>query len=656
MARLGDEAVNPLFGRPVLSLPAAVTFALVIGCDSGPSPRQSAHSGKGPTFARDIAPVIYEKCAGCHRPGEAGPFPLLTYDDVRRRAQLIEVVTQSRYMPPWLPDPGHGDFEGVRSLTDNQIAMIGEWVAAGTPEGDRSELPVLPEWTEGWQLGEPDLVIRMPEAYDLPADGPDVFRNFAIPIPVADLKYVRGFEFRPDNAKIVHHARMLLDQTGRSRQRDSEDPQPGFGSSMFVDEIFDPSGHWIGWTPGKQPALRSPEIAWALAPATDLVLEMHLVPTGKPERIQSSLGFYFSDEKPTRTPFILRFGSKAIDIPAGEKNYVIEDRYVLPVDVEVLSVYPHAHYLATEMEGWANLPDGTKHALLRISQWNFDWQDEYRYDKPPLLPKGTAIEMRFVYDNSTNNPRNPSDPPVRITYGWETAEEMGDLWFQVVPRRSEDWVQLSRDFGRKERRAQIAGYEKQLETHPEDYEKQNALGNLYLEIGNMEKAAPRFQRALSIKQDYPYAHYNLGIVSESRGKMADAIGHYRNAIRYKPDHAPSHNNLAIGLFSHGDSAAAVRHLKLAIAADNTYAEAHSNLGIALGSQQDFDGAVRAFQAALRLDPEYAEAHNNLANTFAAMGRLDEAISHYQTALKIVPDYADALRNLDLAERAKARNP
>ena len=531
--------------------------------------------------------------------------------------------------------------------------MIREWVAAGTPEGDPTELPSLPEWTEGWQLGEPDLVIRMPEAYDLPAGGPDVFRSFAIPIPVSTTKYVLGFEFRPDNAKIVHHARMLLDQTGRSRQHDAEDSQPGFANSMFVDAIFDPSGHWIGWTPGKQPALRSPEIAWALGPGTDLVLEMHMLPTGKPETIQSSLGFYLTDQKPTRTPFILRLGSKVIDIPAGKEDYVIKDQYVLPVDVEVLSVYPHAHYLATEMEGWATLPDGTKRRLLRISHWNFDWQDEYRYTGPPFLPKGTAIEMRFVYDNSADNPRNPNNPPVRITYGWQTTEEMGDLWFQVVPKRPEEWVTMSRDFGRRERLAQIAGYAKQLEIHAGDYEKQNALGNLYLEIGDMDRATPRFRRALSIKPDYPYAHYNLGIVSESLGKTDEAIDHYRSALRHKPDHAPSHNNLAIVRFSQGDVPAAMRHLKQAIAADNAYAEAHSNLGIVFGSQGDFEGAVREFQTALRLEPDYAEAHNNLGNTFAAIGQLDKAIHHYQVALEIVPDYADARRNLSRAEQVKS---
>ena len=636
-----------------MGLPAVLCLIAVLSAGCGSESSTTESSVDTPTFARDIAPIVYENCSACHRPGEAGPFPLLTYDDVRGRAQLIQTVIESRYMPPWLPEPGYGEFEEVRRLTDDQIETFKQWVAGGTPEGDASETPPLPEWTDGWQLGEPDLVIQMPEMYELPASGPDVFRNFAVPIPLSERKYIRAFEFRPDNAKIVHHARMLFDETGSSHRRDAEDAGPGFSSSMFVDDIFDPSGHWIGWTPGKQPAMRSPEIAWELRPGTDMVLEMHMVPTGKPEKIQSRMGFYFSDQEPTRTPFIIRMGSKTIDIVPGDENYEIKDRYVLPVDTEVLAVYPHAHYLATEMEGWAVLPDGKKQSLLRIDQWDFDWQDEYRYEEPPFLPKGTAIEMRFLYDNSTRNPRNPSDPPVRVTYGWQTEEEMGDLWFQVVPRHEEDWSPLYRDFSKKERAAQIAGYEKQLETHPKDHEKQNALGNLYLEIGETGKAIPRFRQALSIKPDYPYAHYNLGVASEALGKMDQAIEHYRTALRYAPDHAPSHNNLAIALVSRGDASAAMTHLKQAIASDPNYAEAQSNLGIVYGSQRDFDNAIKQFKAALRIDPDYAEAHNNLANTYAAKGQFDEAIRHYQHALAIVPNYEEAKRNLALVERAKS---
>ena len=647
--------------KPSRFRPACLTAALAIALSCGgtaPTPTEPESRPKPSrwTFTRDIAPVIYKNCAGCHRPGEAGPFPLLSYDDVRRRAQLVQTVTQSRYMPPWLPEPGFGDFEGVRRVSGEEIAMIEEWVATGTPEGDPTDLPPLPEWTQGWQLGEPDLVIRMPEPFELPAGGEDVFRNFAIPIPVSEPKYVQGFEFRPGNARIVHHARMLLDRSGRSRQHDAEEPGPGFASSMFMDEIFDPAGHWIGWTPGKQPVLRPDDMAWELSPGTDLVLEMHMLPTGKPERIQSSLGFYFTAAKPSRTPFIVRLGSKTIDIAPGEKNYVIEDRYVLPVDVEVLNVYPHAHYLGQQMEGWAVLPDGTKHPLLRIERWDFDWQDEYRYVKPPALPRGTTLEMRFTYDNSEANAENPRNPPVRVTYGWKTAEEMGDLWFQVLPRGSNDWALLSRDFGRKERLAQIAGYEKQLEIHPEDYEKHNALGNLYLEANETGKAMPCFRRALAIKPDYPYAHYNLGVASESLGKADEAIGHYRSALRHRPDHAPSHNNLAIALFARGDVSAAMRHFKEAVAADKNNPEAHNNLGIVLGSQGDLDAAAREFRQALRLAPEYAEAHNNLANTLGAMGKLDEAIRHYKEALEISPDYDDARRNLALAERARQSEP
>ena len=447
--------------------------------------------------------MIYRNCAGCHRPGEAGPFPLLTYDDVRRRAQLVQTVTQSRYMPPWLPEPGYGDFEGVRRVSGEEIAMIEEWVAGGAPEGNPADLPPLPEWTQGWQLGEPDLVIRMPEPSSCrPAERMSFATSrFRSPFPNPSTSKASSSGPATPRSCIMPGCCWTVPAVPGGATPRSRDPVSQAACSWTRSSI--PAGHWIGWTPGKQPVLRPDDMAWELSPGTDLVLEMHMLPTGKPERIQSSLGLYFTAAKPSRTPLILRLGSKTIDISPGEEHYVIEDRYVLPVDVEVLNVYPHAHYLGQQMEGWAVLPDGTKHPLLRIERWDFDWQDEYRYVKPPVLPRGTVIEMRFTYDNSTGNAENPRNPPVRVTYGWKTAEEMGDLWFQVLPRDSNDWALLSRDFGRKERLAQIAGYEKQLEIHPEDYEKHNALGNLYLEANETGKAIPCFRRALAIKPDYP---------------------------------------------------------------------------------------------------------------------------------------------------------
>ena len=316
-----------------------------------------------PTFNRDIAPIVWERCGACHRPDGAGPFPLIAFSDVAKRAKLIAAVIESRYMPPWPPVPGHGRFESERRMTDRETEAILEWIAAGRPEGSPDDLSPPPAWPSGWQLGEPDLVLEMEEAFEIPADGPDVFRSFVLPVPIDRTRYVRGFEFRPGNAPVVHHARILLDPNGIARRRDDHDPGPGFSEGMAAGEVFDPDGHWIGWTPGKQPTLRPTDLAWSLEVGSDLIVELHMLPTGKPETIRSSLGLYFTDHEPKRIPFMLRLGRNDIDIPAGAKRHVIEDAYELPVDIEVLSVYAHAHYLGRSMEGWAVLPSGETRSL-----------------------------------------------------------------------------------------------------------------------------------------------------------------------------------------------------------------------------------------------------------------------------------------------------
>ena len=216
-----------------------------------------------PTFNRDISRIVWKHCAACHRPGGAGPFPLIDYDDVAKRAELIADVIKKRYMPPWPPTPGIASFQGERWMPDTEIATLLRWVEAGRPKGHSDDLPSAPTWPSGWSLGEPDLVLEMDEAFPVPADGPDVFRNFVLNIPIDRTRYVRGFEFRPGNAPIVHHARMLLDPNGVSQRRDEHEPGPGFSEGMAPGEVFDPDGHWLGWTPGKQPTLLQPDLAWA---------------------------------------------------------------------------------------------------------------------------------------------------------------------------------------------------------------------------------------------------------------------------------------------------------------------------------------------------------------------------------------------------------
>ena len=639
-----------MFSRNWIGIWLVTCGLLGVACDGSPVDAENAVSfAPGTlTFSRDIAPIIFENCSGCHRPGEAGPFSLLTYEDIAKRGELISTVIASRYMPPWLPEPTGGPFRDERRLSDREIGMITQWVEEGVAEGDAADLPPTPQWTKGWQLGQPDLVIQMTEPFSLPAEGRDVFRNFAVPIPLTETKYVRAFEFRPGNARLVHHARMLFDNTPASRDRDDADPLPGFKSSMLLDDIFDPNGHWIGWTPGKQPAMRGEDMAWRLDPGTDMVVEMHLVPTGKPEVIQSSMGLFFTDQAPKRIPAILRLGSKTMDIAPGDENYAVTDTYKLPVDVEVLNVYAHAHYLGKRMESWAVLPNGTRKDLLLIKQWDFDWQDEYRYVKPVALPAGSTLSMKFTFDNSTANVRNPFNPPVRVTYGWETSREMADVWFQVLPATLLDLGKITDDFGEKERRAQMDGYEKQLEVEPGDYEKRNRLGNYYMNLRRYDEAIKQFEIITKQQPDYEFAHYNLGLAAEALGSPVEAETHYRNALRARPGYTEANNNLGILLSTRGDADGAVRHFRQALKSDPDHGEAHNNLGIALGSQGEFDSAVRHFREALKANPYYAEAYNNLGITLGNQGHLDQAINQFREALRIDSDYADAHNNLGSA--------
>ena len=174
------------------------------------------------TFNKDVAPLIFEHCTACHRPGEVAPFSLMTYDDVRSRARLIADATARRFMPPWMPEPGHGELSGSRRLSDGEIQTIQEWVEDGAVEGDVKDRPAIPVYTPGWQLGQPDVVLMMPEAFTMPASGPDLFRNFVLPVPLPSRRYVRAVEFRP-NTQAIHHARILVDDSRESRWRDSRE-------------------------------------------------------------------------------------------------------------------------------------------------------------------------------------------------------------------------------------------------------------------------------------------------------------------------------------------------------------------------------------------------------------------------------------------------
>ena len=380
-----------------------------------------------PTYNGDIAPILYQNCAGCHRPGEVAPFPLLTYQDTAKRAGLIAAITKARVMPPWKAEPGYGEFRDVRRLSNEQIALIQQWAASGAPEGEGPK-PVPPRFAEGWQLGQPDRVLTIPAKFSVPAGGPDVYRCFVIPLHLDQDIYLGAMEFRPGSRRTVHHALVFSDPRGEGSKLAAGSPDGSyscFGSPGFAGGIIG------GWAPGITPRKPVAGFATTLTKGSDLVIQIHYHPSGAPDQDQSSLGLFYA-APPTRGRALVLVSTRDIDIAPGDSHYVVKASRTLAADAEVLGITPHAHYLCKDMKVNAYLPDGSVKPLIWIKDWDFNWQGAYTYADPVNLPKGTRVELVYTYDNSENNPRNPAHPPVRVTYGEQTTNEMGLVFLTLA--------------------------------------------------------------------------------------------------------------------------------------------------------------------------------------------------------------------------------
>ncbi len=588
------------------------------------------------TFTRDIAPIVYQHCAPCHRPGESAPFALLTYADVRKRDRQIVDVTERRFMPPWLPERGVRAFVDERGLSDEEIGLFRRWREAGAAEGDPADLPPLPKWTAGWALGEPDLVIEPAESYTLPADGTDIFRNLVIPIPVDQRRYVRTIDLRPGNPRIVHHAVMRVDPSRSARLLDQRDEEPGY-PGMEWGEAQPPAGHFLGWTPGRAPYAGAEDRAWVLEPGGDLVVQLHMLPTGKPEAIRPQVGLYFAEGPPRRPQDTIVLDVRHIDIPAGEREYVVEESYQLPVDVELVSVYPHAHYLGRELTAWATLPDGSRLGLLRIPDWDFDWQDQYRYTEPVRLPRGSRVALRYTYDNSSGNLRNPSVPPRRVVSGNRSTDEMGSLSFEALLHSEAERQTLRESLLRQD-----------LAKWPDLWTAHGLLGKLLLDRADLQGAILHLQRAVAINPDYAVAHNNLGTALTRSGRSEPAVASFRRALERRPHYADAHYNLGVELAATGRLDEAIRHYELALAVRGRDAELHNNLGIALALQGQEGRATEHFRRALAIDPDSSDACGNLGNLLLEQGWYADAIEHYRRALRGKPDSRDLQANLSIA--------
>jgi mono/diheme cytochrome c family protein len=429
--------------RATLLLALAATSCGAAGPTTVSVAGDSPAAGREPTFARDVAPIVHRRCSSCHHDGGSGPFPLVTHRDLARRLRQIEIVTTDRYMPPWPPVPGYGDFLDDRRLSDEELATLTAWIAAGGPLGDPEDLPPEPTFDNEWRLGEPDLVLEMAEPYTVPAEGFDVWRTFVVPTGLEDETYVRAIEFRPTNEKVVHHFIMYMDATDGSRGQDAADPGVGFeGMSAEVSLLGEEA---YGWVTGMSPRPLPHGVATTIAPGTDFVLDTHFVPRGREEEVEIDIGLHFADAPPEVYPSGVIIIGPGATIPPGAADYTIGESFELPVDVQAMSIAPHAHYVCQRVDVWADLPDGRREDLLRIDDWDPDWQEIYRYRELVPLPAGTRIEMRFTYDNSSRNERNPFDPPRRIVTGKAAVNEMAIAWLNVVVEEREDLETLKQD-------------------------------------------------------------------------------------------------------------------------------------------------------------------------------------------------------------------
>lgn len=456
-----------------------VVAALASAC---PMPASGETS---PTFNYDVAQVVHGKCASCHRPDSSGPFSLITYRDVKRRAATIEAVLDVGYMPPWKPVDHGIKFANSRRLTKSEEQTLRDWIAADCPEGDPQKAPETPSYDSGgWVLGEPDLVVKMNGQYLVPADGPDIYRSFVFPVNLPVDKWVKAVELQPQAKSALHHALFFVDTTGTVRKLDGADGEAGiegmgflgnFGGDVQVSNnntTLPSSGTSLlnrlrsakpapteddrayriskslarglgGYVPGTTPHLLPGDLAMPLPKGSDIVMQTHFHPSGKNEVEQAEIALYFADTPPSKrivpvmVPPMFGFGA-GISIPANERNYRISDSIDLPIATQAIGVSGHAHYICREMKLTATPPDGEPIVLLHIDDWDLDWQDQYWFAEPVDLPAGTVLHAELVYDNSADNPENPHHPPQPIRWGRGSNDEMGSLSLLTIAQQEKD--------------------------------------------------------------------------------------------------------------------------------------------------------------------------------------------------------------------------
>ena len=382
----------------------------------------------GPTFNNEVVRIFQQNCQSCHHSGDIAPFSLMTYSDAVAHADTIRFMTKTKQMPPWKPVDGCGTFVQPRVLSATEIDTISKWVDNGAPAGNAADLPTPLQFTSNWALGQPDLVLSYPETYTPPSTG-DMYRCFPIPTQLTQDQYVSAVDIHPGDRGSVHHVIAYIDTNGASQALDDKDPGPGYtsfgGPGFSVTNVN--AATLGGWAPGSRPIQLPDGIAYSLPAASRVVLQVHYHPhdtSPKPDRTE--IGIYYAKSKPKQLLRILPLINDSFTIPPNDPNYLVTASLpiAMPVPTHLWLIAPHMHLLGRKMSVNAGFPNGTFGCLININDWDFNWQGMYRFKDAVALPVGTRLSLGAYYDNSTDNWRNPNNPPKPVTWGESTTDEM----------------------------------------------------------------------------------------------------------------------------------------------------------------------------------------------------------------------------------------
>lgn len=412
-------------------LPGLLTLALAIAAGAFAISDRSATRAAAPaepaTFSNQVVRIFQQNCQTCHHPGDIAPFSLMTYEDAAPWAQSIRTQTQSRAMPPWKPVDGCGDFANRRGLSDADIATLAEWADAGAPEGNPVDLPDSLVFDNGWKLGVPDIELQtVPNGYRVPASATaDIYRCFTIPTNFDSDRFITAVEVSPSNRKIVHHVILFIDATGISVSLDQQDPGPGYTS--FGGPGFATVGTLGGWAPGAPPQVLRDGTGYLVPKGARIVAQVHYKPNGQDEVDTTSIALKFARSPVYQDVIILPVINQNFTIPANARDFPVTASFTFPphVNIKLEYISPHMHLLGREMQLTAqNLVTGERQCLIFIDNWDFHWQGSYKYRQPLAIPGATKVELTARYDNSELNHNQPTIPPVDVSWGEKTTDEM----------------------------------------------------------------------------------------------------------------------------------------------------------------------------------------------------------------------------------------